>query len=100
MNLLGYKVLLAKDGLEALDIFSRKNNKIDLILLDMIMPKMDGRETNLELRKIDPGIKVLLSSGFSQNGLASDIMNEGVSGFIQKPFKMYELSKVINDILK
>jgi FixJ family two-component response regulator len=64
------------------------------------MPEMAGRETNLRLRNINPDVRVLLSSGYSQNGIATEILNEGAMGFVQKPFKIQELSKVINDILK
>jgi CheY-like chemotaxis protein len=97
---LGYEVILAKNGKEAIKIYQEKKNEIDLVLLDMIMPEMAGRETNLRLRNINPDVKVLLASGYSQNGTATEIINEGALDFIQKPFKIQELSKVINDILK
>ena len=61
---------------------------------------MAGRETNLRLRNINPDVKVLLSSGYSQNETATEILNEGAVDFVQKPFKIQELSKVISDILK
>lgn len=97
---LGYEVILAKNGKEAIKLYEERKNEIDLVLLDMIMPEMAGRETNLRLRNINPDVRVLLSSGYSQNGIATEILNEGAVGFIQKPFKIQELSKVINDILK
>jgi PAS domain S-box-containing protein len=97
---LGYEVILAKNGKEAIRLYEEKKNEIDLVLLDMIMPEMAGRETNLRLRNINPDVRVLLSSGYSQNGTATEILNEGAMGFVQKPFKIQELSKVINDILK
>ncbi len=97
---LGYTVLLAIDGKEAVGIYKQKKEEIDLVLLDMIMPKMDGKETNLALRKINPDVKVLLASGYSQNGTATEILNEGALGFVQKPFRMDELSKAIAEALK
>lgn len=97
---LGYKVLLAKDGKEAVEIFKKKNKNIDIVLLDIIMPVMSGKETNRKLRKINPDVKVLLSSGFSQNGAASEMMDEGALGFIQKPFRLGVLSEKLEEILK
>ncbi|MCP4727023.1 MAG: response regulator, partial [bacterium] len=97
---LGHKILLAKDGKEAVKIYKQKKDEIDLVLLDMIMPKMDGKETNLALREINPDVKILLASGYSQNGTAAEILNEGVLRFIQKPFRMDELSKAIAVALK
>ncbi|MFC1477385.1 PAS domain S-box protein [candidate division KSB1 bacterium] len=100
LNELGYKVLLAEDGKEAVKIYKVKKREIDLVLLDMVMPNMGGKETNLALRKIDPGVKILLSSGYSQDGKAAEILNDGALGFIQKPFRMDDISKKLNNILK
>ncbi|MCP4726536.1 MAG: PAS domain S-box protein, partial [bacterium] len=97
---LGYKTLLAKDGKEAVSIFKKRKDEIDLVLLDMIMPEMAGRETNLRLKSINPDVRVLLMSGYSQNGTAAEILDEGVLGFIQKPFGMGELSAAIAKVLK
>ncbi|MCP3684993.1 MAG: response regulator, partial [bacterium] len=97
---LGHTVLLAKDGKEAVKIYKQKKDEIDLVLLDMIMPKMDGKETNLALRKTNPDVRILLASGYSQNGSATEILNEGAIGFIQKPFRADELSKAIVVALK
>jgi len=97
---MGYRVILAKDGREAVEIYRKKRDEIDLVLLDMIMPGMTGRETNAALQKIDPAVKVILASGYSRNGKAAEILSEGVLGFIQKPFRIQELSKIISDIVK
>lgn len=97
---LGYKVILARDGIEAVEIYKKEKGKIDLVLLDMIMPNIAGKETYCVIKKINPEVKVLLTSGFSQNGKASEILQEGVIGFIQKPFKLCELSKVIYEALR
>ncbi len=71
-----------------------------MVLLDMIMPEMDGRETNNALRNINPDVKVVLTSGYSRDGKAAEILSEGAVGFIQKPFRMGELSKTISEALK
>ena len=69
------------------------------MLLDMIMPNMSGSDTYDKMKKIDPDIKVLLSSGYSINGRAIEIMDRGCNGFIQKPFKMKELSQKLRAVL-
>ena len=99
LNKLGYKVLTAKDGIEALKVFENHRDEIDVIVLDMIMPKMGGGETFDRIKKIKPEIKVLLSSGYSINGQATEILNRGCSGFIQKPFNLQSLSQHIRSIL-
>jgi len=71
----------------------------DLVILDMIMPKMGGGETFDRLKEIDPDIKVLLSSGYSINGQATEILDRGCSGFIQKPFNIQQLSVRIRGVL-
>ena len=71
----------------------------DLIILDMIMPDMGGGETFDRLKEIDPGIKVLLSSGYSINGQATEILDRGCKGFIQKPFNIQQLSLRIREAL-
>ena len=100
LKALGYKVLTAKNGFEAVKIYKQKNKEIDLVLLDMIMPKLAGRETFLELKKLNKNVKTLLMSGFSQDGKASDILKGGALGFLQKPFDIKQLSEAINNALK
>ncbi|MCK4965540.1 response regulator, partial [bacterium] len=97
---IGYKVLLAGDGNEAVNIYKKEKDEIALILLDIIMPNMAGKETYIKLKEINPSIKVILVSGFSQNDKATEILNKGALGFIQKPFKLHELSKTIRDYLE
>ncbi len=96
---LGYKSLTAKSGEEAIGVYKKNHDKIDMVILDMIMPDMDGGETYDKLKEINPDIKVLLSSGYSINGQATEILERGCNGFIQKPFNMADLSKKIRDIL-
>ena len=71
----------------------------DLVILDMIMPDMNGSKVYDLLRAISPDVKVLLSSGYSIDGQANEILERGCNGFIQKPFSIKELSEKINEIL-
>jgi CheY-like chemotaxis protein len=100
LSRLGYKVLTAKNGREALDIYESRKNEISCVILDMIMPGQNGSETFDRLRRVDGGIKVLLSSGYSQDGQAEQIMQRGCSGFIQKPFTLEDLSGKIRQVLE
>jgi CheY-like chemotaxis protein len=97
---LGYKVFTARDGKEAIAVFMKYPHKIDAIILDMIMPKMGGGETFDRIKKMKPDIKVLLSSGYSINGQATEILNRGCNGFIQKPFNLQNLSQNLRSILE
>ena len=85
---LGYSVLTARSGQEAVDIYKNEPNAIDLVLLDMIMPGMEAGDTYDKLKAVNPAIKVILSSGYSLDQNASAIIDRGCNGFIQKPFNM------------
>jgi signal transduction histidine kinase len=100
LKVLGYKVLVARGGAEAIEIFKKHQDSIDLVLLDIIMPHMGGGEAYDRLKEISPDVKVLLSSGYSIDGEASKIMERGCNGFIQKPFDIMQLSQSIRTILR
>jgi PAS domain S-box-containing protein len=95
----GYTVLTAKDGKEAIKVYRKNRDNIDIVVLDMVMPNMGGGEAYDRMKEMNPNVKVLLSSGFSIDGEASEILERGCSGFIQKPFTMKELSGEIGKIL-
>jgi PAS domain S-box-containing protein len=97
---MGYTVFVARSGKEALEIFSKKKDDIDMVILDMIMPDMSGGEAYDRLCEIHPDIKVLLSSGYSLRGQARNILARGCKGFIQKPFNMRELSHKLREVLE
>ena len=99
LETLGYTALMAKGGREAVEMYQAHKENIDLVILDMIMPDMGGGETYDELKGINPQVKVLLSSGYSINGQASEILKRGCDGFIQKPFDVKDLSRKVRDIL-
>jgi CheY-like chemotaxis protein len=96
---LGYTVFEAKSGKAAVEVFRRNKESIDLVILDIIMPDMGGGETYDRIKEINPRVKVLLSSGYSIAGQATEIMSRGCDGFIQKPFKADELSEALKEIL-
>jgi len=96
---MGYKTFIARSGKETLKIYKKNKDKIDIVILDMVMPDMGGGETYDRLKEINPDIKVLLSSGYSINGEAKEILKRGCNGFIQKPYRSKELSQKIRKIL-
>ncbi|MGA9534869.1 MAG: response regulator [Desulfobacterales bacterium] len=99
MESLGYLVVAAGKGEEALTLYRKRCDHIDLIILDMIMPYMGGKDVFNRIKEINPKAKVLLSSGYSLNGQAQEIMAQGCNGFIQKPFDTVALSRKIREIL-
>ncbi|MBW1744720.1 MAG: response regulator, partial [Deltaproteobacteria bacterium] len=92
-------VLAAKGGREALEIYRKNQDDIDIVVLDMVMPGMGGGEAFDRLREINPNVRVLLASGFAVDGEATQILERGCNGFIQKPFNMNELSEKMEEIL-
>ena len=96
---LGYNVITATGGQEAVDVYEKNRDKIDLVVLDMIMPDMNGSEVFDRIREINPDVKVMLSSGYALNGQAAGIMEKGCNGFIQKPFNVNKLSAKLSEIL-
>lgn len=99
LSTLGYNVLVARGGMEALDIFKKNHEMIDMVLLDMVMPDMGGGEAYDRMKTINSGVRVLLSSGYSINGQASDILSRGCDSFIQKPFNLHHLSQKVREVL-
>jgi PAS domain S-box-containing protein len=92
---LGYRVIIAEDGRQALGVYQERHQDIDLVILDMIMPEMSGLETYNRLKTINPKIKVLLSSGYSRQGQVGEIVARDNQDFIQKPFDLALLSQKI-----
>jgi CheY-like chemotaxis protein len=94
---MSHNVFAASSGKEAIKIFKAEKHRIDLVVLDMIMPEMGGKETFERIREIDPDVKILISSGYSLGENTAEILERGGSGFIQKPFTMMELAQKIRD---
>ena len=96
---LGYKPLVARDGLEAVEIFKIHKDKISLVVLDLIMPGMNGRQAFAEIKKIQENSKILISTGYTVDGEIEDLLNQGCQGFIKKPFSLNEFSHALRKIL-
>ena len=95
----GYAVLLARDGRKAIEVFSERADEIDAVLLDMSMPRMSGEETLAELRSIHPQVRVVLTSGYSEQEISEKFAGKGLAGFVQKPFRASELVNKIHGAL-
>ena len=99
LEALGYHVLQARNGRECLDLLAKHPGKIMLVILDLIMPVMDGKEAFYGIRKLDPDIKILISSGVRMDEEMKIMLRDGCHGFLQKPFSMDKFSRVIREIL-
>ncbi len=99
LEAIGYRVLLSRGGKKAIEIYERNRGEIDIVVLDMVMPNMGGGKVYDRMKEIDSNVKVLLSSGYSINGEATEILKRGCNGFIQKPFSMKVLSGKIKEIM-
>ena len=99
LETLGYHVITCLNAKDAIDIYNNNQEKIAIVILDMIMPGMGAKEIYSRLKEKNTEIKVLLSSGYSLSGRAEEILAMGCNGFIQKPFRREELSQKIRQIL-
>ena len=96
---LGYVMLLADNGRTGLELFREKWNEIDLVLLDMIMPEMNGRDCFAAMKEIDPDARIILSSGFTRSDDLADLREAGLAGFIRKPYRSVALSQIVASAL-
>ncbi|MDA8126176.1 MAG: ATP-binding protein [Deltaproteobacteria bacterium] len=99
LGIIGYRVLAAHSGPEGIALFKDHRDEVSLVILDMIMPGMTGRETFDILKQLNPSLKILLSSGYSLNGQAREMLSQGCGGFIQKPYEINKLSEKIRSLL-
>ncbi len=95
---LGYSVILAANGKEAVEIYRENPGAIDLVILDMLMPELDGAGAFAEIRKIDPQAKVLLSSGYISEEDVREVLEAGAVGFLRKPYRMIDLARKLRAI--
>jgi two-component system cell cycle sensor histidine kinase/response regulator CckA len=104
LEYLGYEVELSSDGLEALDKYRKAiqgGKRFDAIIMDLTIPGgKGGKEAIIELRKIDPGVKAIVSSGYSNDPVMSNYSEYGFTGAVKKPFKIEELGEVVKQTLK
>lgn len=99
LQLLGYSVLLAENGEDAVSIYRDNPGAIDLVLLDMIMPKLGGHQAFYQLRALNPEVKVLLSSGFVSEEEVHDLLQQGACGFLLKPHRLPTVARAIRSAL-
>ena len=97
---LGFKVLSAEDGQEAVEVFRENPERIDLVIMDLTMPRMDGREAFQAMQQLKPDVKVILSSGYNEQESIQRFLGKGLSGFIQKPYTLVSLRTMILKILQ
>jgi len=95
----GYDVILAENGEEAVNIYKTQHQNIKAVLLDLVMPKMSGKQAFIELIKINKNVKTLLASGFKKDSRVESILELGVKGFIQKPYGLVKLANSMNDAI-
>ncbi len=96
---LGYRVLTAGNGLEALKTYEERRGEIAIVILDMIMPGMGGEETFHRLKEIDPSVRILISSGYTVEGRPQSLLSAGAAGFLQKPYRVGALAAVLRRII-
>jgi PAS domain S-box-containing protein len=99
LRTLGYEVTTAVDGAEGVEAYRREAGGIDLVILDMVMPNMSGRDCFRRIREIRPDVRAVLSTGYSLEGVVEETMREGIRGFIQKPYRLEQLARVVEDAM-
>ena len=95
LEALGYEVLTAVDGLEGVSRYRDLWREVDLVILDMVMPNLSGGDCFRRMKEINPKARVVLSSGYSRDGSIQEVMDDGILAFIQKPYRLEELSRVV-----
>ena len=95
----GFSVMTASDGMDALEIFTLNHKDIDCVLLDLTMPHMSGEECFQQMRRIDPTVKVVISSGFTKEDVVRRFTSDRITGFIQKPYRYAELMKKLSETI-
>lgn len=96
---LGYTVLEAGDGREAVELFRQRHAEIDLVLLDLVMPRLSGEGAFAEMRRIAPGVRAILASGYDESGRIDGIVASGFGGFLRKPFRRQDLVDKIGETI-
>jgi two-component system cell cycle sensor histidine kinase/response regulator CckA len=99
LETLGYEVIEARDGLDAVEIFRQRGSEIDLVILDLVMPRLTGEAALEQMRRISPAVPAVLISGYDESGRIRDIVASGFGGFLQKPFRRQDLGKKVRELL-
>lgn len=99
LEILGYRVIVAHNGRDAIDIYARRKNEIDMVIQDMVMPEMNGADVFQALKKINPEVKVILASGYVMNKQIAAMIGQGCRAFMPKPFRLEDLSIKVRKVL-
>lgn len=99
LEILGYQVIATQKGQDAVDIYAREKDKIDLVIQDMVMPGMNGADLFQALKKINPDVKVILASGYVMNKQIAAVLEQGCRAFMPKPFRLEDLSLKVREVL-
>jgi len=99
LETLGYEVIEARDGLDAVEIFRQRAAEIDLVILDLVMPRLTGEAALAQMRRIAPAVRAILVSGYDESGRIGEIVDAGFGGFLQKPFRRQDLGKKVRELL-
>ena len=99
MEMLGYTVIVARSGQQAVETFKEEPERFFLVILDMIMPEMDGGQTYARLQEIQPDVRVVLTSGYGLDTQTQEVIDKGCKGFLKKPFNLEQLSKTLREVL-
>ena len=91
--------MIAEDGQRGVELFRERHGDIKAIILDMVMPRRSGKETFVEIKKIDPDVKVLVSSGFRNDTRIDEVLRMGAQGFLQKPYTINQLAEELGKII-
>lgn len=96
---LGYSVLLAENGSDAVEVYRENLGRVDLVLMDMVMPKAGGQQAFMEIREMDPNAKILLSSGYVNEEDVRTLLELGACGFLPKPLRLAVIAQAVRDVL-
>lgn len=99
LTAIGYTVILAVDGVEAVNIYRNNYTDIDLVIMDMMMPVMKGREAFKKMKECNPKVKVIIISGIVARDSIRDLFDDGIYGFVEKPFEVPALSYLVKDVI-
>ncbi len=99
LEILGYRVIAARNGQDAIDIYGRRKNEIDMVIQDMVMPGMNGADVFQALKRINPEVKVILASGYVLNKQIAAMIEQGCRAFMPKPFRLEDLSLKVREVL-
>jgi CheY-like chemotaxis protein len=99
LSTLGYTVVTAVDGVDGVEAYSRIGLDVDLVIIDMVMPNLSGRDCFRQIRDIRPDVRAVLSTGYSLDGVVEETLREGILGFIQKPYRLEQLARVVEEAL-